>query len=284
MTIEIQPLSEALGAAVIGVDLSKPVDDETFEQIHDAHLEYAVVVFRDQDLTPEQHIAFSRRFGDLDVHVLNQYLLPGHPEILLVSNKEVDGKAVGQRQAGSHWHSDLSYTMYPSLGSLLYALEIPPEGGDTLFTNMYAAYDALSDKMKARVNDLKAVHSYAHIFELSEKEGNPRPTLTQEQKAKVPEVIHPVVRTHPETGRKALYVSPGLTAGIVGMDEEEGRGLLAELHRHSISPEFVYRHKWRRHDLLFWDNRCTMHLAAGGYDPKYTRHLQRTTVKGDRPV
>ena len=284
MAIEIRALSEALGAEVVGVDLAHRLDDETFERIHEAHLEHLVLAIRDQDLTPEQHTAFSRRFGELDIHVLDQFLLPGHPEILVVSNKKVNGRAVGLQDAGTHWHSDISYREYPSLGSLLYALEVPPEGGDTLFANMYAVYEALSDEMKARIDGLKAVHRYAQIYELSRNAaGSARPPLTEEQKAKVPQVVHPVVRTHPETGRKALYVSPGLTVGIVGMDEEESRALLAELHRHSTRPEFVYRHIWRRHDVLFWDNRCTMHVATG-YNPRYTRHMHRTTVKGGRPV
>ena len=284
MAIEIRALSEALGAEVVGVDLAHRLDDETFERIHEAHLEHLVLAIRDQDLTPEQHTAFSRRFGELDIHVLDQFLLPGHPEILVVSNKKVNGRAVGLQDAGTHWHSDISYREYPSLGSLLYALEVPPEGGDTLFANMYAVYEALSDEMKARIDGLKAVHRYAQIYELSRNAaGSARPPLTEEQKAKVPQVVHPVVRTHPETGRKALYVSPGLTVGIVDMDEEESRALLAELHRHSTRPEFVYRHIWRRHDVLFWDNRCTMHVATG-YNPRYTRHMHRTTVKGGRPV
>ncbi len=284
MAIEIRALSEALGAEVVGVDLARRLDDETFERIHEAHLKHLVLAIRDQDLTPARHIAFSRRFGELDIHVLDQFLLPGHPEILVVSNKKQNGKAVGLKDAGSHWHSDISYREYPSLGSLLYAHEIPPQGGDTLFANMYTAYEALSVEMKARVDGLEAVHGYSQIYELSRNAaGNARPPLTEEQKAKVPQVVHPVVRTHPETGRKALYVSPGLTVGIVGMDEEESRALLAELHRHSTKPEFVYRHIWRCHDVLFWDNRCTMHVATG-YDPRYTRHMHRTTVKGDRPV
>ena len=284
MPIEIRPLSAALGAEVVGVDLSRPLDDNTFARIHEAHLEHLVLAIRDQDLTPEQHIAFSRRFGELDIHVLDQFLLPGHPEILVVSNKKVDGRAVGLQDAGNYWHSDISYREFPSLGSLLYALEIPPEGGDTLFANMYAAYETLPEETKARIDGLEAVHGYGQIYKLSDEEGgSARQPLSEEQKAKIPDVVHPVVRTHPETGGKALYVSPGLTVAIAGMDDDESRTLLAELHEHSTKPQFVYQHRWRRHDVLFWDNRCTMHLATG-YDPQFTRHMHRTTVKGDRPV
>ncbi len=149
---------------------------------------------------------------------------------------------------------------------------------------MYAAYEALSGALKARIDGLEAIHSYAHLYAQSrDTPGNTRPALTKAQMAEVPEVAHPVVRTHPESGRKALYVSRGLTARIVGMNAAAGAALLSELHRHSTSPRFVYRHRWRRHDVLFWDNRCTMHLATG-YDQRYTRHMHRTTVKGDRPV
>ncbi len=284
MAIEIRPLSPTLGAEVVGVDLSHPMDDETFARLRAAHLEHLVLAIRDQDLAPEQHIAVSRRFGELDIHVLDQFLLPGHPEILVLSNQTVNGKAVGFKDAGNYWHSDISYREFPSLGSLLYAHEIPPQGGDTLFANMYAAYQALSDAMKARIDGLEAIHSYAHLYAQSrDTPGNTRPALSEAQSAEVPEVAHPVVRTHPETGRKALYVSRGLTARIVGMDAAASAALLGELHRHATSPRFVYRHRWRRHDILFWDNRCTMHLATGGYDPKFTRHMHRTTVKGDRP-
>ena len=145
---------------------------------------------------------------------------------------------------------------------------------------MSAAYEALSEKMKARLGDLKAAHNYTHLY--GQSEDGARPALTEEQRAKVPVVAHPVVRSHPETGLKALYVSPGLTVRILDMEAEESRDLLAELHEHSTKPEFGYRHQWRRHDVVFWDNRCTMHLAAE-YDPKYTRHMHRTTVKGNKP-
>lgn len=278
--IEIRPLSDALGAEVIGADLSTAGDDATYERIHAALLQYGVLAIRDQELTPRQHIAFSRRFGELDIHVLDQFLLPGHPEILVVSNKKVNGKAVGLADAGRRWHSDISYRERPSLGSLLYAIEIPPEGGDTLFANMSGAYETLSKKMKARVAGLKAAHSYIYLY--GQSEDGARPALTEEQRTKVPDVLHPVVRSHPETGLKALYVSPGLTVRILGMEAGESRALLAELHEHSTKPAFVYRHEWRRHDVVFWDNRCTMHLAAE-FDPKFTRHMHRTTVKGDRP-
>ena len=168
------------------------------------------------------------------------------------------------------------------MGSLLYAVEIPPEGGDTLFSNMYRAYDTLAPSLKARVERLQAAHSYASSPDGYEQ-GGKRAEITEEQKqGQRREVIHPVVRTHPETRRKALYVNPGFTKNIVGMDEAESKRLLDLLYAHAIKDEFIYRHKWRQRDLLIWDNRCLIHLATS-YDPKYTRHMLRTTVAGERP-
>ena len=278
---EINILSDALGAEVVGLDLAQPFDEVSFAKVHQAHLDYQVLVFRDQDITPAQHIAFSRRFGDLSSHVYDQFLLPDHPEILKVSNKKTaDGAFVGLNSAGRRWHSDLSYADMPSLGSLLYALEIPPTGGDTLFNNMYAAYETLPQATKDRIDGLKAeflIGSARKYY--TEKE---RPALTAEQLASVPPVEHPVVRTHPETGRKALYVNPAHTVRILGIDDDEAEDLLADLTEHSVKPEFVYRHEWRLHDLVFWDNRCCMHIAEP--PPKGSRrHMNQTTVMGDRP-
>jgi taurine dioxygenase len=283
MNIEVRPFSGVLGAEVIGADLAHYQDDAQFARIEQALLAYGVLAIREQHINPEQHIAFSRRFGELEIHVLDQYLLPRHPEILLISNKQVNGKDIGLQDAGNEWHTDISYRERPALGSLLYALEIPPEGGDTLFASLYAAYDALTDDMKARIATLRAVHTYQQYHERSKQKAlGTRSSMTTEQAARVPDVTHPLVRTHPQTGRKALYVSPGLTVGIADMHEAEGRALLAQLNKLATQAAFVYRHKWRLHDVLFWDNRCTIHLATG-YDRRYTRHMHRTTIQGDRP-
>ena len=284
MAIEVRPVSPALGVEVRGADLSRPDDDEQFEVIHKALVDHNVVVIRDQQISPADQASFSRRFGELELHVLNQFLLPEQPEVLVLSNKQVNGKPVGLQDAGREWHTDLSYMQIPSLGSLLYALEIPPTGGDTHYANLYSAYDALSLEMKQRVNGLRVRHSYADFIKRRFQESAmERPTLTPEQAAKVPTAVHPLVRTHPESGRKALYVSPSLVAGIEGMDDAEGQALLKELNEHATQPEFVYRHIWRLHDIVFWDNRCTLHLATP-FDPQYTRHMHRTTVRGDLPV
>ena len=279
--MEIRPLSDAVGAEVTGVDLGAPLDEATFETIHRAFLDHCLLVFRDQDLTPDQHVAFSARFGPLTEHVIDQFLLPGHPQILRVSNKKDEkGENLGLADAGRYWHSDLSYAEIPSLGSMLYSLEIPPsgKGGDTLFANLSTAYEALPDTMKVRLDGLKAVYMTSRQRIKDET----RVQLSERQAAATPAVEHPVVRTHPETGRKALYVNPGHTDHIVGMDTEKSRALLDELFAHATGETFVYRHKWRLHDLVFWDNRCLMHIADPPL-PGYDRHMHRTTVEGDRP-
>lgn len=280
MSLEVRSLSSALGVEVLGADLSKPEDDEQFETVHQALLNHNVVVLRDQDISPADHVAFSRRFGKLEHHVLNQFLLPEHPEILQVSNKRVDGKPVGLQDAGRKWHSDLSYMKIPSLGSLLRAIELPPADGDTLFGNLYAAYDRLSNEMKSRLGKIMVRHSYEDYLNRKKVESaSEQPTLTANQKAQVPTATHPLVRTHPINGRKALFVSPSLTVGIDGMGDPEAQALLRELSAHATQPEFVYRHKWQVNDIVFWDNRSTIHLAEP-YDPKYTRHMHRTTIRG----
>lgn len=281
--MKIRPLSPVMGAEVSDINLSTVPDDATFAAIHQALLEHLVLVFRDQRLTPAEHVAFSARFGDLMVHVKAEYLLPNQPEVLVLSNKKhPDGRPMGFEDAGRYWHSDMSYVEEPPLGSLLHAIEIPPEKGDTLYCNMYLAFEALPDETKQRLVGLQAAHSYLASFEGKTKSGYARDTLTDEQKAQLHEVIHPVVRTHPETGRQALYVNPGFTVRLVGLPEDEGAALLDELLVQASKPEFQFRHVWQPHDLVFWDNRCTMHHATP-YDTQYSRHMHRTTVKGDRP-
>ena len=271
-----------LGAEIVGLDLTQPLDDATFGDVRKAFLDSeGVLILRDQRITPEQHIAFSRRFGTLMIHVLHQFLLPGHPEILLVSNVMENGKPIGLGDAGRYWHSDMSYVAEPSLGSLLHAQEIPSEGGDTSFINLYRAYETLPAEIKRRIDGKRAIHSYRNSYD--KMEGTTfRPKLTEAQKAEVQEVTHPVVRTHPETGRKALFVSEGFTSRILGIPEEESRELLQMLFAHSTEPRFAYRHRWREHDLVFWDNRCAIHFAHG-CPPHLRRHMHRTTVQGDAP-
>jgi taurine dioxygenase len=279
---DIHPFAEKVGAEIIGLDLSRPLSDADFARVHQAHLDYHVVVFRDQHITPQQQIDFSRRFGILQIHVLKQFLLKNHPEILIVSNIVEDGQPIGLGDAGKYWHSDLSYKELPSLGSMLHAQELPDEGGDTLFANLHLAWDTLPHALREAVEGLSAVHSYTSRYSEGKNAANWRPTLTSEQLAQVAEVTHPIVRTHPETGRKALFVSEGFTTRIVGLPEDESRQLLDELYAHSVRPEHVYRHQWQPHDLVFWDNRSLIHLAAG-CPTELRRKLFRTTIQGDAP-
>jgi taurine dioxygenase len=281
-SFQVHRLDMPLGAEIVDLDLSRPLDDETFAAVRRAFLESkGLLVFRAQYITPEEHISFSRRFGPLMIHVLRQYLLPGHPEILRISNVVENGEPIGLGDAGRVWHSDLSYTSEPSLGSLLHALDLPMKGGDTSFANMSAAYGALPADIRERVKGKRAVHSYSHSYDRFSG-SKWRPPLTQNQKDEVREVVHPVVRTHPETSRKALFVNEGFTSRILDLPEAESRELLELLFVHSTKPGFVYRHRWQDHDLVFWDNRCTIHLAHG-CPPQLRRHMHRTTIKGDAP-
>ena len=279
---DIRRFDAPVGAEVVGLDISKPINAEDFRRIHRAHLDHHVLVFRDQQVTPQAHIDFSRRFGPLEIHVLHQFQLKNHPEILIVSNILENGEPIGLGDAGVYWHSDISYKPQPSLGSLLHAQELPSEGGDTLFADQHLAWESLSPELQQRVLPLKAEHSYLAKYEDLRAKNPWRPKLSQAQIDQVAPAVQPVVRTHPETGRKALFVSEHFTTGIVGLPKDESDALLAELFAHSVKPEFVYRHQWKPYDLVFWDNRSLMHLAAGTPD-HLRRRLNRTTVVGDTP-
>ena len=279
---EVRALPAAVGAEVLGLDLSRPIVTTDFTRLHQAHLQHHVLVFRDQRITPQQQIDFSRRFGPLQIHVLKSFQLTGHPEIMIVSNIKENGVPIGLGDAGVFWHSDLSYVEKPSLGSMLHAQELPSEGGDTLFANQHTAYEALPDALKARLDGLQAEHSYLTQYEALRARSPWRPKLTQEQLDQVRPTVHPVVRTHPETGRKALFVSEHFTTRILGLAESDSRLLLQELFAASTQPRLQYRHRWQAHDLVFWDNRSVVHLAAGTPD-HLRRKLYRTTIEGDRP-
>jgi len=271
-----------LGAEVIGLDLSLPLATSDLARLHRAHLDYHVLVFRDQHITPAQQVDFSRHFGALQIHVLRNFQLPEQPEVLVISNIQQDGKPVGLGDAGHFWHSDLSYKETPSLGSMLHAQELPAEGGDTLFANQHAAWDALPDDLKREVEGLQAEHWYLARYDELRQRNPYRPQLTQVQIDEVRPVSHPVVRTHPETGRRALFVSEHFTTRILGVSEQRSRELLDLLFDYGTRAEHVYRHQWQPHDMVFWDNRSLMHLAAGCPD-HLRRKLYRTTIEGDVP-
>ncbi|MGH8605282.1 MAG: TauD/TfdA dioxygenase family protein [Gammaproteobacteria bacterium] len=287
MSRSIHPFEAALGAEVRGIDLSTDINDAAFEQIKAAWNQYSVLLFRDQKISPADQVRFTRRFGELEIHWLNEWIHPDHPEILLVSNLIENGRHIGVYNAGHYWHSDLSYMEEPSRGSFLYAIEIPERNGkplgDTLFTSTAVAYDALPEVMKKRIEDLSAVFSVANRNAKLSVAGDSGATQTEEQRGKTPETVHKVVRTHPVTGRKCIYVNEGHTSRIVGLPEEESRALITELCVHVTRPEFIYGHRWRVGDFLMWDNVPTQHVATFDYQLPQRRHLHRTTIKGDRP-
>lgn len=289
MTMEIRPFDAALGAEVHGVDLSRALDDETFAAIKDAYDTHSVLLFRGQDITETQHVDFSRRFGDLEIHVLDQYLHPKQPEILIVSNLKDGERPVGISDAGVYWHTDLSYMAVPSRGSLLYAIEVPKDDdgaplGDTLFASTAAAYEALSDERRNLVDTLSAEFSLARKYDKLVADGDDKAILSDTHKDKAPPVVHKITRTHPTTGRKSIYVNEGHTRRIVGLPAAESDALLAELYAHITQDDFVYRHKWREGDLLMWDNIPTQHIAIRNYAWPQRRHLHRTTIKGSAPI
>lgn len=273
--IDVKPITPALGAEIGGVDLSKSLSSAAFAEIERAFLEFGVIFFRDQQLTPEQHIAFAERFGRIDI---NRFFkaADGYPQIAEV-RKEADQKS----NIGGAWHTDHSYDQIPAKGSILYAREVPPVGGDTLFSNMYAAYEALSPGLQKTLQGLKALHSSRHAFGHSAKRlvdsdlqgriGNPE-LATQD-------AVHPVVITHPETGRKALYVNASFTLRIDGWSDQESEALLGYLYRHAVRPEFTARFRWQAGSLAFWDNRSTWHFALNDY-AGHRRLLHRITIEG----
>jgi taurine dioxygenase len=284
MAASIHPFDSALGAEVRGLDLSRPVDDQSFSIVREAYEGHSVLLFRDQELTPQQHIDFSRRFGELEIHVLDQWRHPEHPEILIVSNIKDNDRHIGVPHAGRYWHTDLSYMVAPSRGSLLYAIEIPVQNGralgDTRFTSTVAAYDALPAETKERIADLRATFSLAHHRTKLMADGADENPLTPEQEAKVPVAVHRIVQEHPVTGRKCLFVNEGHAIDILDLPQDEGRELLDMLCRHATRPEFVYHHRWRVGDVLMWDNVATQHIASFDYALPQRRYLHRTTLEG----
>jgi len=269
--IRPEPLSPTIGAEIGGVALSEPIDADTFDELHRALLEFKVIFFRDQDIAPEQHVAFARRFGDLETHPFVPHR-DGHPEVMVLQKNEQIG---GYENV---WHSDVTWRLEPSLGSVLLAREVPALGGDTLFCDMYAAYEGLGEKVRAALDGLRAVHDFTRTFgrlmaadELAKKQ------------QEFPPAVHPVVRTHPETGRKGLYVNAAFTSHIVGMAEDESDRLLDFLYRQATTPEYQCRFRWRRHSIAFWDNRAVQHYAASDYWPQ-RRVMERVTIEGETPV
>ncbi len=279
-TIDVAPLAGAMGAEIHGVDLASELTNQQFDEIHQAHLDYLTIVFRDQKLTPPQQADFARRFGKLEIYPFIK-AIDGAPEVVEIIKTEDDAE-----NFGGSWHSDTTYQEEPVMGSMLYALEVPKAGGDTLYANMYLAYESLSDGMKEMLDGLRAHNNSAQLYRGGRAKKMKNLAGMKDQynaESEVLESLHPVVRTHPETGRKALYVNRSHTERFENMTMEESAPLLHFLCDHATRPEFTCRVKWEPGTLTFWDNRCTQHFAINDYQGK-RRRMHRVIIEGDRPV
>ena len=270
---DVRPTSGALGAEILGVDLARPLSQTETDEIREALNEYGVIFFRDQKITPEQHIAFAGRFAPINV---NRFFkaMPGHPEIAEV-RKEPEQK----RNIGGGWHTDHSYDQIPALGSILLAREVPPRGGDTMFASMSLAYEALSDGLKQTLAGLRAVHSSRHVFGAEAVYAKDTVGRIGNAELATQDAVHPVVIRHPETGRKTLYVNPGFTTHFEGWTAQESKPLLDYLYAHASRPEFQTRFQWREGSIAFWDNRATWHFAINDYQGE-RRLMHRITLDG----
>lgn len=277
MNYEMTPLSTHTGAEVRGIDLRTPLEPATREALSRAFVENSVLVIRDQRLSPHEMLAAVRQFGDVFPQHNTRFALSECPQIHYISNQ--DRYADGRRYIpGEGYHTDHSNAERPPKATVLHAVELPDRGGDTQYVNMHRAYDDLPASTKACIASARAIHVYQSRF-------SERKLMSLPQTAKVPDsVAHPLVRTHPETGRKALYLNPIRTEGIVGMSEAEGLQLLADLLAHATQPQYEYRHRWQAGDLVMWDNRCLLHKANGDYDMSQVRYLYRVMLQGDLPA
>lgn len=280
-TIETRPLSPALGVEVRGIDASAPVDDATIAVLRRLVDDHGVLLLRGQAIDPDTHIDFSRRFGPLQEVAQKQYQMPGKPFIYVIGNVVENGVQVSDPSVGRLWHSDQSFLPHPAIGSLLYGVECPPEGADTLFANMYRAYETLPDDVRERIEHLHAVHSFSEYYEELRHRDPTQPVLTDSRRAAFPDVTHPLVRRDPASGRRALYINPGYATRIVELPEDEGRDLLEFLFTHSRRDDLVYAHRWHAGDLLMWNNLAVNHKGTEFDTVRFVRRMHRATVAGD---
>jgi len=285
MSIVIRPLHPALGAEIRGVDLRAPLDPETFRDVHDAWMKHLVVVFPDQKITDEEHVAFTRYFGEPEIFHQTIIRSRSMKEIFRLANVDEDGNlmppahiTMKQIALAQMWHTDSSYRSHPCIGSLLHGLEISRTGGVTQFINMYDVFDALPESLKRKVEGRRALHDFGHLHKLADLKPQ-----TEEEKAAVPPIWQPLVRIHPVTRRKSLYISPIYNDEVEGMEQAQARALIRELTEFAEQERFMYKHKWEPDDILMWDNRCTIH-AVTPHDPTERRVMHRTTIVGDEPV
>ena len=286
MPLTVTPRHPALGAEVRGIDMRKPMDPTTVRAVRDAWTRHLVLIFPDQPITDQEHVAFTRHFGEPEIfHQTSLHLRSDDvKEIFLVSNVDARNRIVmpsdpGQKQLNSsrQWHTDSSYKTLPSIGSLLHGIEISRTGGITQFINMYMVYDELPEPLRRQVEGRKARHDFAMLSRLT---GAPAPSGAE--RAAVPPVWHPMVRRHPESGRKSLFISSIYNDMVEGISEDESRRLIEDLSAFAAQPKYMYRHVWEPHDVLMWDNRCTVH-AVTPYDPHERRVMHRTTIVGNEP-
>jgi taurine dioxygenase len=280
MTLATRPLHPLFGVEILGVQVSDGLDDTTFGAIRDALDRHSLVLLRDQSLTPAEQQRFTERFGPLEHHVLQEHTLPEARGVMVLTNAVEGGKPQGAHKIGWHWHTDLTYYPKPCDMTMLLAVTIPPEGGDTLFTSLVAAYEGLDEERRRQVDAMTAVHSYNYMRAIKYPDAAP---LTPEQLDRVRDMRHPLVRTHPVTGRRALYVSEYIISHVEGMDVPASQALLAELVAHATDDRFVHAHRWREGDLIFWDNRATMHKATPYDDVAYRRRMHRSMIAGTVP-
>ena len=277
----VRPLTPNLGAQVCGVDMTREIDQHTFDEIHRAFLRYQVLLFPPHDLPPARQVALARRFGEVQIHVMNQYHADGFPELYRLSNLDQNGKPTGQHpdKGTLAWHTDGSWQRVTGQATIIYGEVMPARGGETHFCDMYGAYERLTPAWKARIAKLRAVHN----LDFSRTRRHGEDPLTEEQRRAKPPVDHPVVRTHPETGRKCLYLGDH-AEHIVGMPYDEGRALIEELNALAVHPDLTYEHHWKTRELLIWDNRCVMHRATAYDAASQGRVIRRCTVLGEVPV
>jgi alpha-ketoglutarate-dependent taurine dioxygenase len=276
--MKLTPLSDRFGLQATDIDVATPLPDAQFAALARAFFRGQVLVLRQQRLTAAAFVDFARRFGPPEPHVIDQFHHPDDPNILILSNVVVGGNPSGLADAGTYFHTDYSYLQVPARATVLYSIEVPSEGGNTLFADQYAAYAGLSTAMKRRLSSLVAIHHYGNRNDQDERSRTVASVLTEEQKAKMPLVTHPIVRRHPVTGRKALYAVSGSSFGIVGMPDDEAVELLDELAAHATRPEYQYSHRYEVGDVVLWDNASLLHSATLT-DPAFPRTLWRITVK-----
>ncbi|MDT9687047.1 TauD/TfdA family dioxygenase [Streptomyces sp. P9(2023)] len=277
--LELVPITEGIGTEVRGIDVTRPVSDVDLERIYQAWIDTTILVFRGQDMTPTQHVEFTRHFGEVFTYTRSQFNDDEHPEILILSNITRDGKPIGSAYSGRVWHSDGAYLTDPPVGSMLYAREVPPEGGDTWYGNMMAAYDALPPAVQERIADLKVVISRVQSRPYNYPD---RPAPTEKERAEWVDVTHPLVRVHEVSGRKALYAGGNVPWRIEGLSEDESAPLITFLQEFSVQPRFTYCHRWSVGDIVLWDNRSAMHRATYYDHVKHRRLMHRTTISGVR--